>query len=1123
MSAEARVDFGVLGALEVLQDGRPVRVQGRKPRALLAMLALHPGVVVSAERLAEGLWGEQPPVSTAATLQVYVSQLRKVLGAHMIQTRPPGYVLAVEPERVDAVRFERLVAEGRSLAESDPAAGVERLSQALSLWRGPVLADFAFEDFARSEIARLEELRLVALEERFQAELALGRHVQLVGSLRALVEEHPLREGLWAQLVLALYRGGRQAEALRACTEVRRVLGEELGIEPGPALRQLEAEVLAQDPDLDLGAFAVSDSATHPTEADRPDSRLPVQLTEFIGRSDQVVELRKRLAGARLVTLTGSAGIGKSRLALEVLRLVVADHPGTVYLVELAPLDDPRLVPEQVLASLGQLPKPVRQAIDGCIERLRPRDALLLLDNCEHLLADVASLADTLLRSCPNLRLLATSREPLGVPGEVVWRVPPLSAPARGDARRLPLEALWEYEAVQLFMDRVTSSRPDFEPSAADAPALAEICCRLDGVPLAIELAAARAGTLSLEVIARRLDDRFRLLSAGARTAPRRHQSLRAALDWSYRLLTPSESAVLDALSVFAGGFGLEAAERVCWERPEERAEAANVLAGLVDKSLVLVQARGGAVRYGLLESVRTYLLGRLAASGKETDVRERHLAWVVSLAEKAASGLEGSEQGTWLATLEAERDNIRTALEWATSAPGRAGGLRLAAALCAFWQMRGPGEGRAWISKAMAANPDAAPEVRAQALHCAAVLAQQQRDLGVARGLYEESRDLWRTLGHRLGIVAASQGLASLASTAEDIEGARASVEENLAIGRELGDDRIVAASLTNLALLHQRDYVAGRIDLRQFASPARRLHEQALVLYRRAGDRRAVGMTFENLATIAAFERDRALERSMHEQALAARQEIGDKAGVASSVRALGVLALLEDDYVGADTLTSQSLEIDREFGNSANVARTLVYQADAAFGRGENQLALTLLEESLAIHRRRGDKIAMAAVLGALGATACRARDYTRARMALEESLELARATGDPRQLAWSLARLGVLARAEGDLDRVEFLWRQTKCVVDVRCSPGAVGQFLELLAGVAAGRGDFIRAATLFGAADGITGPDVGFKPVDDGPEYRRDVSSTRRSLSDVRFEQAWKSGQAMTLEDVLSFT
>ncbi len=521
------LEVRVLGPIEVTGEGPPVPLGGARQRAVLGLLVLAAPAPVPTDVLVDRLWSGEPPATAVVTLQGYLSRLRKALaGLPMtIETRSPGYALVLDPDLIDARRFERLLGEGRAaLQEGRAGAAASLLREALGLWRGPALADLADEPFAVAEATRLEELRLAALESRFEAELALGRYGDVVAELEALVSAHPLREGLRAQLMRALHGSGRTADALRTYSAGREVLAEELGIEPGTALQRLEHAILLQDP-------SVEPEPPPPLPAVAALPPLPVPLTTFVGREQEVADIDAALRRSRLVTLVGPGGTGKTRLAVQVATERTAAEPESgVVVVELAALADPDLVPSAVAAVVGVHDNPDCPLTEALVGVLCTRPLLIVLDNCEHVIDASAELARSLLIGCPEVRILATSREPLGLPGEVAWPVPALPLPTSGD-RPIGLEEALRSDAVRLFVERARTAAPTLRLTDADAPTLVSVCRRLDGMPLALELAAARLRVLSLDQVAARLRDRFRLLTGGARRCC--PASARSARRWS--------------------------------------------------------------------------------------------------------------------------------------------------------------------------------------------------------------------------------------------------------------------------------------------------------------------------------------------------------------------------------------------------------------------------------------------------------------------------------------------------------------------------------------------------------------------------------------------------------------
>ncbi|MDT7713359.1 MAG: hypothetical protein QOG46_2117, partial [Pseudonocardiales bacterium] len=895
MGRVAAVEFRILGPLEVAHEGQPVALPGSRERAILVLLLLSANRVVPAEHLVEDLWSGKVHEGAAGALRVFVSRLRKFLreagSDAIVLTKPPGYLLQIERDALDAARFEDLLTEGREhAARGDHETAAARLREALSLWRGPALADVADAPVARAEAARLEEARLAAVEERVEADLACGRHVEVVPELNHLTNAHPLRERLWGQRMVALYRSGRQAEALRVYQELRRLLAEELGLEPSSELAHLENAILRHAPELDtpglaarpapkqsqvsvgpttflfsdivastrrweddpksmtgdlarhdellrtcvetaggdifshtgdgmaaaftiasdaiaaavaaqralaaaawgapgplrvrmaihagvaqrragnyfgpplnrvarllgiasggqmlcshaaaelvgadlpaevalidLGEHRLADLArpervfqvTYPglpsqfpplSSLSAPRHNLPVALTPFVGRSRELDELSTLLAGSRLLTLTGVGGAGKTRLALQVAAAALPAYPDGIWMVELAPLRDGAQAPSAVAAALTfettafDTPKALE---DRLIRHLATRQTLLLLDNCEHLIEAVARLAHALLTRCPAVTVLATSRERLGVPGEATWKVPPLYLPASGAA----MGELAESDAVTFFCERARASQPTFELDTSNAAAVTRICRRLDGIPLALELAAARLQVLSPAQVAARLEDRFRLLTGRERIAVPHHKTLRATVDWSYELLSPVEQCALARLAVFPDTFDTEAVEAVIsggdgGVAPED---ALDVLCRLVDKSLVVVHSEGTASRYRLLETIRQYGAEKLVENGQEAPTRRRHRDAFIARVEAWRGMPFGAD---FLRGAFADAENFRAALEWSWAERDADAVLRLIGALWVPWVWFGNPDGPIWIERVFSEPEFSEPEL---------------------------------------------------------------------------------------------------------------------------------------------------------------------------------------------------------------------------------------------------------------------------------------------------------------------------------------------------------------------------------------------------------------------------
>lgn len=611
-------------------------------------------------------------------------------------------------------------------------------------------------------------------------------------------------------------------------------------------------------------------------------NNLPIQLTSFIGREREINDVKRLLTTTRLLTLQGAGGAGKSRLALQIVADLIEDFPNGVWFVDLAPLTDPAQVARTVAATLGVREVAGLTLVDSLIDFLRPKILLLILDNCEHLLTPCAHLAEKLLQACPNLRMLATSREALRIAGEAAYPVSSLSLP---EAMSLPWGDLMQYEAVRLFADRAAAIRPDFTLNAENARSAVSICRQLDGIPLAIELAAARVKALTPEQIAGRLSDRFRLLTRGSRTALPRHQTLQGTIDWSYDLLSEEERLLLRRLAVFAGGWTLEAAEAVCPAGGIDRRDVLDLLTRLVDRSLVVAEGQNGEARYRLLETIRQYASEKLGEAGETANLRERHAQWCLTLAETAEPMLSGPEQGEWLNRLEVEYGNLRAALEWSVAeSAGRERTVQLAANLWRFWNVRGYlSEWREWLALALEASADAAPAIRAKLFFSDALLGFLQRDDTRAASLLEQALGIYRELDDRRGVADCLRILAQVFWERADYAGAKFYADESLKTYRELGDNTGIAAALRLLGFILATE--------EKFAE-ARVHFEESLRLARELRDSRGIAWSLNGLGIVAAELGDEAEGRSFNREALALFKGLGDKRGIADTLAFLGIL---------------------------------------------------------------------------------------------------------------------------------------------------------------------------------------------------------------------------------------
>ena len=918
--------------------GRPVELTGSRTKAVLAILLAHANSVVSADRLIEDLWAGQPTPGAPVTLQGYVSDLRRALTDALgepapLVTRRPGYVVRITPDQLDVLRFEQLIGAVKAMGRDGVGPGhtgaghtgaghlarrAELLRQALALWRGPALCDFEGEDFARPIAARLEEARIWALEERVEAELGTGCHSELVTELSALTEEFPLHEPFWGQLMLALYRCGRQAEALRTYQTLRRHLGEELAIDPGPALQRLERAILTQHPSLELVLDTDGDGErTSPPAGLAPTARtvsphvnLPVNLTRFVGRGRELDETSKLLAGTRLLTLAGSSGSGKTRLAVELVADEAAQWRDGVYFVDLSALYKPDLVPAAVASAMGLSESGVD--VQAVCEHLGDSHTLLLLDNCEHLVDACAELVEAVLSSCPGTTVLATSQEELRIASETVWRVPPLSLPVHTETP-LP-ERLLGSEAVQLFLDRATSLG-DFARDASTLEAVAHVCRRLDGIPLAIELAASLVAVLPLEEIVRRLDERLDLLTRGLRRAVSRHRTLRSAIDWSYELLSPSERELFERLSVFVGQFSVEAAEAAGGD-----GDFLADLSALVSKSMVTtVPGPGGSRRYQLLDSLRIYGLERLRANGREGEARRRHAAYYMSFAIEAEGRLHGPDGADSSMRVIKELPNIRAALEWSFSEGDLEVGAQLAGALrCWYFGRMGQLlQAREWLTVALEAGSALSIALRLKVLTAATTVAFSQGDFRWGAVVGEEAVALAEELGDPYELAFALMARGSAAVFTGDTERAVELLERSLGYCQQIGDAWTKASVLTFWGIASRRSG-DGQLARSQLA--------EALSIFRILRDEYGQILPLVQLALVAQHfgELDEAVASC--EEAIALARRLGDRQFAHGALCVGGLLQLAQGNPGQARDLLLDSLRTGRGQENHLFVALAL-----------------------------------------------------------------------------------------------------------------------------------------------------------------------------------------------------
>ena len=1116
---ESRIEFRLLGDFELASAGRALGIGSPKQRRLLALLAVNPNRTVPVDAILDVLWPNGPPASAQSTLQSLVSRLRAELGTGnaRLRLRETGYVLEVDRDQVDAHRFEDLASQGRdAAARGDPRRAAELFGEALDLWRGPALADLADADPFRPEAARLEESRLGVTEDLAEAELALGRPAQALARLEPHVAANPLRERAWGQRMLALYRLGRQADALRAFQSLRRLLGEELGLEPTPALRQLEQQILLQSPELDgsppepsaareqaetetflftdieastrrwegdqdamghdlgrhdqllrqaveaagghvfshtgdglcaafptasaavaaalagqlallttqwagtaplrvrmaihsgaaergggtyqgptlnrtarlqalaaggqvlcsqaaaelardrlpvgvtlldLGEHRLADLARpervyqllHPElpasfpplrSAEAGRHNLPLTLSSFVGRSHELDQLDGLLAGSRLLTLTGVGGAGKTRTALQLAARNLDRFPDGAWLVDLSRIRDSTLVAAEVASALGILsgaPSQGPAALEEWLgECLLARRLLLVIDNCEHLVEATARLAHLLLSRAPDITILATSREMLGLPGEVTFPLPPLSLPA-ADATRP--EQLAQSDAASLFCERARAAQPGFGLSDANASAVAQICRRLDGIPLALELAAARLRVLGAQQVAQRLDQRFALLTDSGRTAVARHQTLRAAVDWSYNLLPPSEQAALRRLSVFPGTFDLEAAEAVVGDVSTEPGlgfPVLDVISRLVEKSLVLTEDSGTQIRYRLLETLRDYGATRLAEAGETEATQRRHRDFFLALADdwrKQAGGVQWAEP--WMRGGGVEQDNFRAALEWSLAREEHAPAVRMLGAVWLHWWYAGQVDLRAWLMRVLSESDESVDPFRWQLLDALAIKAEEDGDRQEAVRLAREAVALAQHLGDPDAVAVARLLLGIRLLANGNPSEARAMLEATLTEG---------AGGLPALSFAHHDlGWIAlGEDDLMR----AKTHFEQAL----EAGRAQQLGPTLKvhclaALAPVAARTGEPERARSLASEAVDGARDLQLRRILVMALVRAAETAVLTADLAGARGLVRELLALLAELGSRSWVAETVELAAVILDREGLSQPAARL----------------------------------------------------------------------------------------------------------------------------------------------------------------------------------
>ncbi|GAA0437610.1 SARP family transcriptional regulator [Acrocarpospora corrugata] len=1026
-----------------------VEVPGVRLRALLAALALEPGRIVTRARLVDWIWGQQPPADAVNALQALVSRLRRVLPDGVIEADSGGYRLAVAPDAVDVRRFEHLVGQARA---AEPAARADLLRSALALWRGTAMADIAPRDSDAFDAAvtRLDELYVAALGDRVNADIRLGRGSELVSELTGLVATYPLREGFVAALMRALAEAGRGNEALTVYQRTRERLAEELGADPSAELSALHTALLRGE----LGE-----------RAENRRTNLRAELTSFVGKDEDIAAAADLAVKHRLVTLTGPGGSGKTRLATETARTMLADLPDGAWLVELASVRAGGELAQAALTAIGLRDQPLLggvrggEPMDRLIAAVRERAILLVLDNCEHVIEAAAAFADRLLGECRRLRILATSREPLGITGEVLWQVEPLALPAKG----ADTAEVGSSPAVRLLRDRAGLMRKDIGSDVHTLSAMARICRALDGMPLAIELAAARLRTMSVDQLARRLDDRFHLLTGGSRTALPRHKTLRAVVDWSWDLLTEAERGVLRRLSVFSGGVSLEAAERVCGDEASAGEQVLDVLTALIEKSLLLADGEG-APRYRMLNTIREYAAHRLAEAGETEPARRAHLAYFTELAETADPHLRRAEQLEWLTTLQADHDNIGAALRGAIAEGWAQEAMRLVGAAGWYYYLSGQRTEGTELSVAAASLRGEVPdEVRALAYTLVTVFVTSGpgRDQYQAEDWIREAHRFIQRSGYRnplLGFVAPLERM--LREPTEFLP-----AFEPLITDAEPWVRAQARLTRGRLRLTLGGDETDVDIDI-----------ELALTEFRTLGDRWGISMALTFLADRVAMRGEFARACEHYEEAIEALTEVGATEDVVGlRARQAQLYWLLGDER----SSTSAMAEAQRHASGIAwpdALADLAISKARLARWRGEPDQARQHLATAHAVQ----GNAEMASFIHA-------------------KTMDLyGYLTEDPEQ-----------ARAH----RSEAL----RAAVDTTYPP-LIAEILIGIADLALRQGQYEQAARLLAASDGVRGT-----PDRSQPDFSRITADTRNHLGETAFTEATRAGQRQDWRELAEIT
>lgn len=1004
----------LFGPAEVLVDERPLPpLRSRKALWLLALLTLRVGRPVQRDWLASMLWPDADHGKALANLRTVLSELRKAMGAEGRRLQPiDRYTIALDVEGadVDLVDFDQAIAGGTP----------EGLKRAASLYVGALLEGCGEEWVLQERIAREREC-LQALQKLGDASLAGGDAKAAVAWYGRAVAIDPWWDAARRGMMEALSRDGDVNEALQVYRSYADLLRSESNASPDQRTTQLYERLRS----------TVRQQAKPSKEEDAPLTAkgfIPHPLTDLVGREDERTELAALMQRSRLVTLTGVGGIGKTRLAMALASELARDFPDGVWFVTLDSLADGALVPVQIGAVMGLMERQKHTWLDTIANQIRGQRVLLVLDNCEHLLDSCAQIVAYLLRECSGLRILATSRETMGIAGESTWTVPSLAVPEPGHLPPGPAtmqRVIVAYEGVQLFLERAQAAHRDFSLTAGNAKSIAEICHRLEGVPLAIELAAARVKSMTIDQILGRLGDHLGLLTSRTHSSAPRQHALSSTLNWSYELLTEPEQILLRRLAVFVGGWTLEAAEHTCRDGDAKTATIKgegilDLLTSLVDKSLVVFHETTLGARYRYLEMVRQYAAKKLAESSESAEVKARFLGWCVYAAEEAEPQIGGADQLLWMQRLEADFDNFRTALE--EGSPDQAvidAGLRIAGAMWKFWHRRGRhSEGRRYLERVLERDTVKAPTAfRAKALFGAGSLYGVADDPDIRTRLTDESLRIYRKLDDRPQICACVRSLSNAAYLRNDLNAAWDFCSEALALGRELGDASATAHSLCTLGL-----FSVAKGDLVK----AQALYQEGVDLLRAGGDQNVLAWALYNLADLTSLNGDFVVAKSLYEEALAVSQAVGFNAVTMSVLNGLAIIADEHGDYEAAKALVNESLRISHLVGDLHGMSVWLRTLGTVAVHENDLATARSSFVESLRLAREFGSKRTLAEVLLSIGRLDLRQQDVPSARRAISEGFHIYREIPDLRGVANSLEDLAALALEEDRVPEAIAAW-------------------------------------------------------------------------------------------------